>query len=176
VQTVYRLEPDKFGWDFTKVFEFKNDEEHKLGKEPLPDGLIRLYRNAGAGRLGWLGVLASKYIPRGDEVKINVGPDAECTLKSKRLSLKKKDLSFQWDSLVGWTTAEEFELKVHNFRGRDVEVEVHQTFYGDFDFDSADTWEKHDADTQKIRFTLKAGTERKLAFTVTTRNGTNSRK
>jgi hypothetical protein len=176
VQTVYRLEPDKFGWDFTKVFEFKNDEEHKLGKEPLPDGLIRLYRNAGAGRLGWLGVLASKYIPKGDEVKINVGPDDECTLKSKRLSLKKKDLSFQWGSLVGWTTAEEFELKVHNFRGRDVEVEVHQTFYGDFNFDSADTWEKHDADTQKIRFTLKTGTERKLAFTVTTRNGTNSRK
>ena len=175
VQTVYRLEPDKFGWEFTKVFEFKNDEAHKLGTEPLPDGLIRLYRDAGQGRLGWLGVLASKYIPKGDEVKINVGPDAECTLRGKRLSLRKKDLTFQWDYLQGWTTVEEHELTVRNFRGRDVEVEIHQTFAGDFDFDG-DGWEKHDADTQKIRFTLKAGTERKLKFTVTTRNGTNSRK
>jgi hypothetical protein len=108
-------------------------------------------------------------------VKINVGPDAEVTLKSKRLSLKNKDLAFQWDSLVGWTTVEEFELTVRNFRGRDVEVELHQTFYGDFDFDG-EGWLKHDADTQKISFTLKAGEERKLKFKVTTRNGTNSRK
>jgi hypothetical protein len=58
VKNMYRLEPDKFGPDFTKVFEFKNDAEHKLGNEPLPDGLIRLYRDAGQGRLSWIGALA----------------------------------------------------------------------------------------------------------------------
>ncbi|MCA8915507.1 MAG: DUF4139 domain-containing protein [Planctomycetes bacterium] len=177
LKTVYRLEPDKFGWAFTKVLEFKNDEEHKLGKEPLPDGLLRLYRDAGEGRLSFMGALASKYIPKNEEVKVNVGPDAECTLKEKRTSLKKKDLVFnQWSQLVGYTTVEMFELEVKNFRARDVEVEIHRSMAGDFDFASEDKWEKHDADTQKIHFTLKAGSERKLALTVTTRQGTNSRK
>ncbi|MCG3185285.1 MAG: hypothetical protein ICCCNLDF_03489 [Planctomycetes bacterium] len=176
LKTVYRLEPDKFGPSFTKVLEFKNDEEHKLGKEPLPDGLIRLYKDAGQGRLGYMGTLASKYIPKNEEVKINVGPDAECTLKEKRLSLRKKDLVLdQWNRLVGWTTVEDFELEVRNFRGRDVEVEIHRSMQGKFEFDSEDAWEKHDADTQKIHFTLKAGESRKLTFKVTTKNGENAR-
>ena len=55
MKTVYRLEPDKFGPAFTKVLEFKNDEKHKLGKEPLPDGLIRLYKKVSDGRLGYMG-------------------------------------------------------------------------------------------------------------------------
>jgi len=177
LKTVYRLEPDKFGPLFTKVLEFKNDEEHKLGKEPLPDGLIRLYKDAGQGRLGYMGTLASKYIPKNEEVKINVGPDAECTLKEKRLSLRKKDLTLnRWNQLEGWTTVEEFELEVRNFRGREVEVEIHRSMQGDFDFESDAGFEKHDADTQKVHFTLKAGEQRKLAFKVTTRNGTNRRK
>ena len=175
LKTVYRLEPAKFGPYFTKVLEFVNDEEHKLGKEPLPDGLIRLYKDAGDGRLSWMGILNSKYIPKGDEVKINVGPDAECTLKSKRLSFSKKDLSFSGNSLVGWTTVEEFELVVTNFRDIEVEVDIHQSFQGKFEFESDDKFEKHDAYTQKIHFALKPGEKRTLKYTVTTRFGTNAR-
>ncbi|MBK8208070.1 MAG: DUF4139 domain-containing protein [Planctomycetes bacterium] len=176
LKTVYRLEPAKFGAAFTKVLEFKNDEEHKLGKEPLPDGLIRLYKDAGNGRLSWMGALASKYIPKKDEVKVNVGPDPECTLKGKRLSLKKKDLTFNQRWLTGWTTVQTFELEVRNFRARDVEVEIHQSFGGDFDFTSEDKFEKHDAQTQKIKFALKSGETRKVTYTVTIREGTNSRR
>ncbi|MBZ0135330.1 MAG: hypothetical protein K8I27_03015 [Planctomycetes bacterium] len=175
LKTVYRLEPAKFGPAFTKVLEFKNDDEHKLGKEPLPDGTLRLYKDQGAGRLGWMGLVASKYIPKKEEVKVNVGPDAECTLAGKRLSLKKKDLGFRNGRLVGWTTVEEFELTVKNFRDRDVEIEIHQDVRGDFDFDSEDPFETHDADTRKVHFTLKSGATRKLAFKVTVRHGENAR-
>ncbi|MBX3475445.1 MAG: DUF4139 domain-containing protein [Planctomycetes bacterium] len=176
LKTVYRLEPAKFGPAFTKVLEFKNDEEHKLGKEPLPDGLIRLYKDQGMGRLGYMGALASKYIPKKDEVKINVGPDAECTLAIKRLSIKKKDLGFRNNWLIGWTTVEQFELEVKNFRGRAVEVEIHRTMAGDFDFESPDKFELHDAATRKVAFRLDANSARKLSYTVTTRLGENARK
>ncbi|MCA8918568.1 MAG: DUF4139 domain-containing protein [Planctomycetes bacterium] len=175
LKTVYRLEPDKFGPYFTKVLEFKNDEEHKLGKEPLPDGMVKLYKDAGDGRLSYMAQVFSKYIPKNEEVKVNVGADAECTMKQKRSSLKKKDLTFNRNWLAGWTTVEEFETTVTNFRDREVEVEIHRTMYGDFDFDSDDSFEKHDADTQKIHFTLKPGEKRVLKFTVTTRNGSNAK-
>ena len=174
IETVYRLEPAKFGPHFTKVLEFKNDEEHNLGKEPLPDGVIRLYRDAGEGRLAWMGMLSSKYIPKGEEVKINVGPDAECTLKRTRMSLVKKDIVIRDRAIVGWTTVESFTLEVRNFRDREVEVEIHQSFNGDFDFISDSDFERHDAATRKIRFTMAPGENRKIAYTVTVRNGTNS--
>jgi hypothetical protein len=173
---VYRLEPAKFGPSFTKVLEFKNDEEHKLGKEPLPDGVIRLYKDQGQGRLGYMGALASKYIPKKDEVKINVGPDAECTLAIKRLSLKKKDLGFRNNWLVGWTTTEEFELEVRNFRGRAVEVEIHRSMQGDFDFESTEPFVVHDAVTRKVNLKMEPNTSRKLKYSVTTRFGENARK
>ncbi len=173
LKTVYMLKEKEFGYGFNKVLQFKNDEEHKLGKEPLPDGVLRLYKDQGNGRLGFMGELASKYIPKNEEVKVNVGPDAECTLAEKRLTLKKKDLTFQQGWLIGWTTVEEFELEVKNFRGRAVEVEIHRVVGGDFDFESSDTFETEDVRTRKITFSLAGGAARKIKFRVTTRQGSN---
>ncbi|MBX3459060.1 MAG: DUF4139 domain-containing protein [Planctomycetes bacterium] len=175
LKTVYRYEPAKFGWEFTKVLEFKNDEDHKLGKEPLPNGIVRLYKDAGGGRLSWMGALASKYIPKKDEVKVNVGADPECTMKLKRTRTQKKDLTFNQRWLQGWTQVDTYELELRNFRDREVEVEVHQAFGGDFDF-SGEGWERHDAQTHKWKLTLKAAETRKASYSVTTRMGTNARK
>lgn len=176
LKTVYRLEPAKFGAAFTKVLEFKNDEEHKLGKEPLPDGLIRLYRLNNGG-MGYMGELWSKYIPKNDEVKINVGPDPEVTLKERRMSFLKQDLVFQSSGgsrwLAGWTTVEEFELEVKNFRNKAVSVEIHRSVEGDFDFDSADEPQVENFNTRKFTFDLGAAKSRTLKFKVTTRNGSN---
>ncbi|MCC6573789.1 MAG: DUF4139 domain-containing protein [Planctomycetes bacterium] len=180
MKTVYHFEPQKFGPLFTKVLEFKNDEEHKLGKEPLPDGVIRLYRSSKDGALSWMGALASKYIAKNDEVKINVGPDPEVTMKEKRKSYRKSDLTFERNGntrwIAGWTDIEEFEIEIKNFRGRAVEIEIHRSAYGDFDFASNDTFTAEDFQTRKFTFSLAAGNTKKLAFTVTTRQGSNAKK
>ena len=179
LKTVYHLEPAKYGAGLVKVLEFKNNEECKLGKEPLPDGLIRLYKLQNGG-MGYMGALASKYIAKNDEVKINVGADPEVTLKEKRLSFEKTDLVFQsrgnqrWVS--GWTTVEKFELEVKNYRSKNIELEIHRSAQGDFDFESEDKPEKENFNTMKFKFALNANTSRKLNFTITTRNGDNVRK
>lgn len=174
MKTVYHLEPAKFGPAFTKVLEFKNDEEHMLGKEPLPDGVIRLFKKTNGG-LGYMGELYSKYIPKLDEVKINVGPDPEVTLKEKRRFFSKKDLSFENGWLAGWTTVEEFEIEVRNFRNKAVDLEIHRSMPGDFDFDSEDKPEIENFNTKKFKFSLAPNTSRKLSFKVTIRNGSNVR-
>lgn len=177
VKNVYYFKPRDYGNQFTKVYEFKNDEAHKLGKEPLPDGVIKLYRDAGQGRLTWLGAVASKYVPKNEEIKVNCGPDAEVTMKERRLTLKKKDLTFRNNWLVGWTTVETFQLELKNFRGRAVEVEIHRVVDGDYDFDGgAINWLTEDHRTKKIRTTLKPGETLKLDFTVTIRQNENVRK
>lgn len=173
LKTVYTLKPRDFGPQIVKVLQFKNDEEHKLGREPLPDGMIRLYRRHGAG-LGFMGALASKYIPKNEDVKVNVGPDAECTLKETRRSLRRTDLTFRNNVLLGHTTVEEFELELSNFRGRAVHVEIHRQCAGQFDFASADPFTLEDAATRKIELELPPG-KRILKFTLTTRHGANVR-
>jgi hypothetical protein len=77
--------------------------------------------------------------------------------------------------VAGWTTVEEFELTVRNFRGRDVEVEIHRAVGNAVDFESDAEFEAHDAATRKIRFTLKASNSRRIVFKVTTRHGDNAR-
>jgi hypothetical protein len=66
-------------------------------------------------------------------------------------------------------------MEVKNFRGRAVEVEVHRSAAGDFDFESQAAFEKESFDTRKVKFTLNAGETRKIAFIITTRHGTNAR-
>ncbi len=179
MKTVYHFEPAKFGNGLMKVLEFKNNEEHKLGKEPLPDGIIRLYKLQNGG-MGYMGALVSKYIAKNDEVKINVGADPEVTMKEKRMSFEKTDLVFQsrggsrWVS--GWTTVERFELEVKNYRAKNIEIEIHRSAQGDFDFESEDKPEKENFNTMKFKFALNANTSRKLTFTITTRNGDNVKK
>lgn len=172
LETVYRLQPKKHGHGFNKFLEFKNDEEHNMGNEPLPDGMIKLYRKVGAGRLAWLGQVFSKYIPKNEEVKIDLGADANVTMKSKRMKFKKKDIVVDRKWVVGWTTVEDFEIEVKNFRGRSVKVEIHQSF-GRWATFAGEGWVKEDSNTKKAEFTLEANKSNTLNFTVTTKNGQN---
>lgn len=177
LRTVYTWDPAKYGNQLVKLLVFKNDEAHKLGKEPLPAGIVRLYRDAGAGRLGFVGMVATDYIPKNDEVKVNAGADPEVQLKSKRNSYKKENLTFQWSGnrqyIAGWDTLEEFELDIKNFRNRDVDFEINVRLSGDFDFDSKTESTKIDFQTQRFALNMKAGESRQISYTVRTRFGTN---
>jgi hypothetical protein len=180
VNTVYTYDARKYGPGFFKLLTFKNDEAHKLGKEPLPQGVVRLYRDMGGNALGYVGEVATAYIAKNDEIKVNAGTDAEVTLKLTRTSLEKKDLAFtRWGGrpedqrLEGWTTVENYKLEIKNFRSRAVKFEVNLVFGGDFDFESETASIKIDYQTQRYAGDLKANAPQTITFKLTTRNGTN---
>ncbi len=180
VNTVYTYDARKYGPGFFKLLTFKNDEAHKLGKEPLPQGVVRLYRDMGGNALGYVGEVATAYIAKNDEIKVNAGTDAEVTLKLTRTNLEKKDLAFRrWGNgaqeqrLEGWTTIENYKLEIKNFRSRAVKFEVNLVFGGDFDFESETASIKVDYQTQRFSGELKANTPQTVTFKLTTRNGTN---
>lgn len=142
---------------FVQAADFQNDEAHKLGKEPLPQGIVRLYRDMGNNALGYVGEVATAYIAKNDEIKVNAGTDAEVTLKLTRTSLEKKDLAFRrWGNgaqeqrLEGWTTVENYKLEIKNYRSRAVNFEVNLVFGGDFDFESETASIKVDYQTQRF--------------------------
>ncbi|MCA8918565.1 MAG: DUF4139 domain-containing protein [Planctomycetes bacterium] len=179
LSTVYTWDPAKYGSALIKLLVFKNDEAHKLGREPLPAGTVRLYRDAGGNRLSFVGAVYTDYIPKNDEVKVNAGFDPEVQLKMKRVSFKKENLTFSWSGnrqyIKGWDTVEDFEIEVKNFRKRAVEFEINVIMSGDFDFDSETANTKIDFRTQRFTLPMKAGESRKIEYSVRTRNGSNIR-
>ncbi|MCA8915509.1 MAG: DUF4139 domain-containing protein [Planctomycetes bacterium] len=179
LQTVYTWDARKYGNYLAKLLVFKNDEAHKLGKEPLPAGIVRLYRDAGGNRLSFVGMVVTDYIPKNDEVKVNAGVDPEVQIKSKRTSFKKENLTFGWNGnrqyLRGWDTVEDFEIELKNFRNRDVDFEVNIVISGDCDVDSKTASTKIDFQTHRFNLNIKAGESTKIVYNLRTRNGSNVR-
>lgn len=180
VRSVYTWDPAKYGAQLARILTFKNDEAHKLGKEPLPSGIVRFYRNAGAGRLGYVGAISTNYIAKNDEIKVNAGADPEVTMKVTRTQLKKENLSFAFNGrqqyLQGWDTYETFKLELRNFRDRAVDFEINLVFGGDFDFESELASNKVDFRTQRFALKLDKSGKQEVVYKVRTRFGTNAKK
>ena len=81
---------------FTKFYRFKNvkllDDQGKekklssmenLGLSPLPNGTVRLFSEYRNKDLAYVGGTETKYVPIGDRVEVNVGPDKDITLQRR---------------------------------------------------------------------------------------------
>jgi len=103
LEVIYKLSDRDGGTQFTKFYRFKNqklltdDGEEKaipdmenLGVSPLPDGAVRLYSEYDNKDLAYVGGTATKYVPIGDRVEVNVGQDSDITivrrLKDQRIT------------------------------------------------------------------------------------------
>lgn len=180
LRSVYTWDPAKYGNQLTRVLTFKNDEAHKLGKEPLPAGIVRFYRDAGAGGLGYVGMVGTSYIAKNDEVEVNAGADAEVTMKLTSTSTKRENLSFTFSGnqqyLRGWDIFDTWKLELKNFRDRAVDFEINLAWGGDFDFESEVKAEKIDYQTHRYSMKLEKNATQEVVFKVRTRNGTNAKK
>ena len=93
LETIYKLTDRDGGQGFTKFYRFKNvkllDEQGKekklsgmenLGLSPLPNGTVRLFSEYKTKDLAYVGGTETKYVPIGDRVEVNAGPDRDITI------------------------------------------------------------------------------------------------
>ncbi len=93
LECFYKLTDRDGGQGFTKFYRFKNikllDEKGKekklsamenLGLSPLPNGMVRLFSEYQTKDLAYVGGTETKYVPIGDRVEVNVGPDKDITI------------------------------------------------------------------------------------------------
>ena len=73
----YRYRPHEYGDQLVRMYLLTNDKESKLGTTPLPDGIVRVFRDNGRDGLSYLTQQPIKYIPIGDKIELNLGPDPE---------------------------------------------------------------------------------------------------
>jgi len=160
---LYRVRPQQYGDRPVRFLMLKNDEEHKLGTTPLPDGLVRTFRDNGRDGLGFLGQQSVSYVPIKDDIELNVGTDDEVVWERKPLAVER--LNFTFDGrpprVVGWDQKFTYQEEVRNYKAKAIRVELRHVIPGDVEL-QAEAARLHDYQT--VEFTLTAEARGKLAW------------
>ena len=188
-KTQYRYRPAEYGDQMVRMFLLRNDTESKLGTTPLPDGVVRVYRDNGKDGLSFRVQQQIKYVPIGDKIELNLGPDPEVIHEWIKLKTWREHIWFQRggvsvyteygggtkieinDAVVGWEDHVRYIERIRNYRAKPIEVELRRTFPGDVGFISTLEPVRYDYQTVQLTATCPAGKKTELTYHVRTRQG-----
>jgi hypothetical protein len=191
VKIQYRYRPAEYGDQLVRMYLLTNDEESKLGTSPLPDGVVRVFRKSGKDGLSYLTQQQIKYIPVGDKIELNLGPDPEVIFELIKLRIYRDELWLQIHgtsdfrkigagevrkvenaSLAGWDEHAIFTQRIRNYTGKEIEIEIRRSFPGHIVFKSQLEPKLHDYQTVEFLTRVAPGKRADLLFEVVTKNGT----
>jgi hypothetical protein len=172
VVNLYKFEEEQYGARVVRFLSFTNDEAHKLGQTPIPDGMLRMFRTADeAGHLSYEGQSDIKYIPVNEKVELNLGEVENVVVTPTLMEFKTENYTFDTDRNVsGWDDVKTFKLEVKNTRPVAVKVEIQRNFPG-LKWDLAPEgdcglFEKVDLDTVKFTLVLPPRSQKEFKYTV----------
>jgi hypothetical protein len=190
----YRFRPAEYGEQLVRMYLLVNDKASKLGTTPLPDGVVRVFRDNGRDGLSFLVNQQVKYIPIGDKIELNLGTDPEVIfeLVSVRvwrdniwLHVHGADVFRRADdgdvrievnsSVVGWDDHTLFDQRVRNYSRKPIELEVRRTLPGHVVFRSGLEVKNHDYQTVQYTAHVKAGQRVDLLYEILQHQGRNAK-
>lgn len=179
VGNTFRFEKERFGDSVVRYLVFKNDRDHQLGNEPLPDGLFQVFQAAGGDgdALRYLGGDQLRYIPVDQEAELNLGPVRDVTITATLMKTVTENFQFEGSGdLSGWDEVNDWRLKARNYRAVPARVEIRRNLphaYWELDRDGPDgEYRVVDLDTVEFTFTLEPGAERVIDYRVRHYEGT----
>jgi hypothetical protein len=177
VVNLYKFEEERYGPSVTRFLSFKNDEAHKLGQTPIPDGDLTVYRAADEQKhLSYEGRSSFKYIPVNAEVELDLGAVADVAVEPNLIETKTDNYRFDSDGdISGWDEIQVFHVSVRNTRDVAVKVEITRNLDNPaWDLKRSDdvgSFEKVDLDTVKFTIELPPHSRKTFDYTLTTYNG-----
>ncbi len=177
VINLYKFEEERYGSSVTRFLSFKNDEAHKLGRTPIPDGTLTVYRSADEQKhLSYEGQSSFKYIPVNEDVELNLGAVADVVVEPNLIETRTDNYRFDNQrNISGWDEIQVFSVQVRNTRDVPVKVEITRNFAGPYwDLkrrDDVGSYEKVDLDTVKFTIELPPHSKQVFGYTLTTYNG-----
>jgi hypothetical protein len=177
VVNLYKFEEERYGTSVTRFLSFKNDEAHKLGQTPLPDGNLTVYRSADEQKhLSYEGRSSFKYIPVNEDVELDLGAVADVVVDPNLIETRTDNYRFDNKrDISGWDEIQVFNVQVRNTRDVPVKVEITRNFAGPYwdlkRSDDVGSFEKVDLDTVKFTIELPPHSKQVFGYTLTTYNG-----
>jgi hypothetical protein len=177
VVNLYKFEQERYGPNVIRFLSFTNDEEHKLGQTPIPDGSIKVYRGVDdQEHLSYEGQSSFKYIPVGEEVELNLGPVRDVVVEPTLMETRTDNYRFNSRRDVsGWDDIQTYKVEVRNTRDVAVKIEITRNFdTSAWDIrrsGSIDAYEKVDLDTVKFTVDLAPRSTKTFEYTATLYRG-----
>ncbi len=190
----YRYRPQEYGEQLVRMYLLTNNKESKLGTTPLPDGMVRVFRENGRDGLSYLTQQAIKYIPIGDKIELNLGPDPEVIFELIKLRYMHDNFWVQINgenryqqvgagevvqvdntNVAGWDDHWTYSQRIRNYTAKPIDVEIRRTYPGHVIFRSA--LEPTLFDYQTVQFQKRVGPTEKadLLFEVIQHQGYNAK-
>ena len=189
----YRHRPAEYGPHLVRMYLMTNDPASKLGETPLPDGVVRVFRDNGRSGLSYVTQQSIKYIPIGDKIELNLGPDPEVIVELIKLKAWRDEIwmhihganvfrrvndgAVEIDvnsSVAGWDDHERYTQRIRNYTGEAIDVEIRRGFPGHVIFKSKLDGKLHDFQTVQFSAKLDPG-KHDLLYEITRRQGRNAK-
>ncbi len=175
VANLYKYEEERWGRETRRFVFFANDEKHKLGQTPLPDGAVKIYRQADpkTGHLAFTGSVVAKYIPVGEEAELDLGGAPDVKITPKLMSEKTANHLFGEDNqILGFDRQLDWEITIENGRSLPVKIEIIRNMpHPDWEIANGPknpgAFEKTDADS--VKYTLEIAPHAKETLTYALR-------
>jgi hypothetical protein len=190
----YRYREPEYGPQLVRMYLLTNDEESKLGSTPLPDGIVRLFRHNGRNGLSFLVAQPIKYVPIGDKIELNLGPDPEVIFELVKLRVWRDNLWMQINgadvyrrvdepgvqievnsTVAGWDDHTLYAQRIRNYTAKAIDVEVRRSYAGHVEFQSELGAKNHDYRTVEYRATVKPGEKAALKYEIIEHQGRNKK-
>jgi len=186
----YRYRPAEYGDQLVRMYLLTNDKDSKLGTTPLPDGVVRVFRQNGRDGLSFLVAQAIKYVPIGDKIELNLGSDPEVIFELIKLRTWRDNLWVQLQganlfrkvgepgvvvevnsSVVGWSDHTLYGQRVRNYTKKPVDLEVRRSFPGYVVFRSELPAKNYDYQTVEYTAAVKPAEKVDLMYEVVQHQG-----
>ena len=174
VKNLYRYEEERYGKSAQRLVIFTNDIKHNLGKEPLPDGDIKVFKNVTKDRqLSYIGDVKSKYIPIEQEVELDFGPARDVKIETVLMSEETDNYRFdRRGNISGYDRDQKWNIKLENYRDMPIKIEVIRNFNTPYwEISNTKTnrgeFKKIDVDSVKYSIELPAFGSTTLSYALT---------
>ena len=172
VRNLYRYEEERYGTAPVRFLSFANDRKHGMGSEPIPGGLVKVFRDTGKeNALSYIGARETKYVPKNEEVNLNLGSSGQVSVKPVLMEYRTDNYEWYSESIRGWDEHRTYEVEVANYREIPVRVEIRRNFpvtaWKLENSGNGGRYEKIDADTVQYVMELEPNERRVFSYDVT---------
>ncbi len=190
----YRYRKPEYGQQFVRMYLLTNDVDSGLGTTPLPDGMVRVFRNNGRDGLSYLAAQAIKYVPIGDKIELNLGPDPEVVFELIKRRAWRDNI---WmllggtstyrrvadgrirvevnSSVAGWDDHSAMVQRIRNYTSKPIDVEIRRSYDGHVVFRSALCGKSHDYRTVQFGTLVPPSKTADLAYEIVRSQGYNKK-
>jgi hypothetical protein len=178
---LYRYRPHQYGDKPVRFFLLANDVPHKMGDSPLPDGMIRVFRENGRDGLTFYVAQSSKYISINEKIELNVGKDDQIVYERVVLDLGRQNFIYDENHkpepiVVGWDETRKWQEEIRNYRQKPIKMEIRHVLPGDVTFGMEVPGLKlYDFHTAEYTLDLPASTKKKFTSDGLFRLGRNQK-